>query len=84
MISHMAQEDWDKARLTMETEARNRDSAARFARLLMVDGDSEIAATLKAKIKVNSEGNGAALKETRAAAQLRRGEDAVRRGEHGA
>ena len=28
-----------KARLTMETEARNRDSAAKFARLLMVDGD---------------------------------------------
>ena len=63
MIEHMTTEDWTKARLTMETEARNRDSAAKFARLLMVDGESELAKTLKAKIKVNSEANGAALKE---------------------
>ena len=63
MIEHMTTEDWTKARLTMETEARNRDSAARFARLLMVDGESEIARTLKDKIKVNSEANGAALKQ---------------------
>ena len=63
MVTHITEVNWHKARLTMETEARNRDSAAKFARLLMIDGDSELAKTLKAKIAVNSEGNGAALKE---------------------
>ena len=63
MVSKITEVNWHKARLTMETEARNRDSAAKFARLLMIDGESDLAKTLKAKIKVNSEGNGAALKE---------------------
>jgi len=63
MVSQITEVNWHKARLTMETEARNRDSAAKFARLLMVDEKSELAKTLKEKIKVNSEGNGVALKE---------------------
>jgi methyl-accepting chemotaxis protein len=63
MVTRITEVNWYKARLTMETEARNRDSAAKFARLLMIDGESELASTLKAKIKANSEGNGAALKE---------------------
>ena len=63
MVSQLTEVNWHKARLTLEVEARNRDSAARFARLLMVDAESGLATTLKAKISTNSEGNGAALEE---------------------
>src|SRR5882672_9149390 len=63
MVARITNADWNKARLTMETSARNNDNAANFARLLMVDGNSEIAKTLKAKIAKNSEKNAAALAE---------------------
>jgi methyl-accepting chemotaxis protein len=63
MVSAITDEDWVHARLTMETETRNRDSAAAFSRLLMVDANSEIATRLKEKISRNSEANGVALKE---------------------
>src|SRR5690349_5953096 len=66
MVKTITDEDWVHARLTMETESRNRDSAAAFARLLMVAGDSEVAAKLKATISKNSEAIAAALKELEA------------------
>jgi methyl-accepting chemotaxis protein len=63
MVDRITDVDWDKARLAMETETRNRDSAAKFARLLMIDAASDTAKVLKEKIHTNSEANGAALKE---------------------
>jgi methyl-accepting chemotaxis protein len=63
MVTEITDVEWEKARLAMETESRNRDNAAKFARLLMVDGDSDIAKMLKEKISANSAANGEALKE---------------------
>src|SRR5687767_84828 len=63
MVGQITDVDWHKARLSMETEARNRENAAKFSRLLLVDSESDKAATLKAKIASNSEENAAALKE---------------------
>src|SRR5690349_6279716 len=63
MVSQITDVEWEKARIAMETESRNRDNAAKFARILMLDADSDIAKSLKEKIATNSEANGAALKE---------------------
>ncbi len=63
MVVQITEVDWTKARLAMEMETRNRENAAKFSRLLLVDAESEKAAALKAKIASNSELNAAALKE---------------------
>ena len=63
MVTRITGVEWEKARLAMATESRNRDNAAKFARLLMVDGDSDIAKMLTEKIAANSAANGEALKE---------------------
>jgi methyl-accepting chemotaxis protein len=63
MVTQITDVDWDKARLTMELEARNRESAAKFSRLLLLDAGSEKAAELKATIASNAEKNAAALEE---------------------
>jgi len=63
VVGQITDVDWNKARLSMETEARNRENAAKFSRLLLVDSGSDKAASLKAKIASNSEKNAAAIKE---------------------
>ncbi|HEY6123217.1 MAG TPA: methyl-accepting chemotaxis protein, partial [Steroidobacteraceae bacterium] len=63
MVTQITDVDWEKARISMEMEARNRENAAKFSRLLLVDGESEKAAALKAKIASNSTKNAEAIKE---------------------
>jgi len=64
MISEITDVEWGKARLAMETETRNRDNAAKFARLLIIGSSNpELTQALQAKISTNSEGNAEALKE---------------------
>ncbi len=84
MVVHITTEDWNKARLTMETETRNRDSAAKFARLLTIDADSEVARTLQAKICREQRGDQRRAQGTRAVAGYGGREGDFRRGQCGA
>ena len=60
---HHATVNWEKARLTMEMEARTRDNAFKSGRLLMADNDTDAQGRSRTKCQANTSFNSAALEQ---------------------
>src|SRR5690349_25128727 len=57
VVNQITNEDWEKARITLEMEIRTRDNAFKAARVMLAGNDAETIDRLKAEMSANTAKN---------------------------